>query len=205
LAAYWDTLGWADERVSDAGSAEQYLQASWDLTQDGVVAGHLCQLYEQTHRITNAIRMCQLAVYRLPMSGQLALSQYKTESETAQKNLDRLTMGSKLKGTGDAAGTVIQERTFKLPRFLTGTESAEFFVLFASDGKSNTFKVEEVKFISGSEKMKPQGKQLRNINFHVPAPDSVPARFVRRGILGCYQYTGCSFVLLDPASVQSLN
>jgi hypothetical protein len=53
--------------------------------------------------------------------------------------------------------------------------------------------------------MKLPGKQLKTIDFDVPAPDRVPTRFVRRGILGCYQYSGCSFALLDPASVHSLN
>jgi tetratricopeptide (TPR) repeat protein len=206
LAAYWDTLGWAHERVSELAVAEQYLRAAWKLTQDGVVAGHLCHVYERTHQITNAIQMCRLAVYRLPMSEQLALSQYKTESDTAQKTLDHLTLGAaKSQGTVDASDIVIRERTFKLPRFLPGTESAEFFVLLASTGKSKSFKVEDVKFISGSDKMKLQGKQLKNVDFNVPAPDEVPTRFIRRGILGCYQYTGCSFVLLDPASVHSLN
>lgn len=100
---------------------------------------------------------------------------------------------------------MIRERTFKLPRFLPGTESAEFFVLLASDGKSQTFKVEDTKFVSGSDKMKLQGKQLKTIQFNFSAPDNVPSRFVRRGILGCYQYTGCSFVLLDATSVNSVN
>lgn len=204
LAAYWDTLGWANERVSELGVAEPYLRASWKLTQDGLVAEHLCHLYERTHQITSAVQMCRLAVYRIPMSTQLSLSQYKSELDTAQKRLDHLT-GGVAKGTGDASDIAIRERTFKLPRFLLGTESAEFFVLLASDGKSKTFKVEDVKFISGSDKMKLQGKQLKNIDFNVPAPDNVPTRFVKRGILGCYQYTGCSFVVLDPASVQSVN
>ena len=204
LSAYWDTLGWANERSSDLEAAERFLQASWRLTQDGVVAGHLCRLYERTHQAASAIRMCQMALYRLPL-GRLALSQYKLESDAVQATLDHLTSRAKPKGTGAPSDAVIQERTFKLPRFLTGTESAEFFVLLASDGKSDQFKVEDVKFISGSDKLKLQGKQLRNIDFHVPAPDNVPSRFVRRGILGCYQYTGCSFVLLDPASAQSVN
>jgi len=64
---------------------------------------------------------------------------------------------------------------------------------------------EDIKFVSGSDKMRLQGKQLKSINFNFPAPSDVPARFVRRGILGCYQYSGCSFVLLDPTSVRSLN
>jgi hypothetical protein len=62
-----------------------------------------------------------------------------------------------------------------------------------------------VKFISGSGKMKLEGKQLKSINFKFPAPTGAPAQFVRRGFLGCYQYSGCSFVLLDPALVTSLN
>jgi hypothetical protein len=65
--------------------------------------------------------------------------------------------------------------------------------------------VEDTKFISGSDKMKLQAKQLKSIDFNVRAPSDVPARFVRRGILGCNEYSGCSFVLLDPASVHSLN
>jgi len=91
------------------------------------------------------------------------------------------------------------------PRFLPGTESAEFFVLLSSDASSRIFKVENVKFISGSDTMKLQGKQLKGIDFHILAPSNIPARFVWRGILGCYRYTGCSFVVLDPADVYSLN
>jgi tetratricopeptide (TPR) repeat protein len=85
LAAYWDTLGWVEERMSNLAPAEQYLRASWDLTQDGVVAGHLCHLYSRTHQTANAIQMCRLAVYRIPLSEQLALDQYKTEMDAAQK------------------------------------------------------------------------------------------------------------------------
>ena len=202
LAAYWDTLGWVNERMTNLGVAEQYLQASWKLTQDGVVAGHLCHLYRRTHQNANAIQMCRLAVYRIPMSEQMALSEYQTELGAAKENLKHLTGGT---AEGDASGVVIRERTFRLPRFLPGTETAEFFVLLVSDGKSKAFKVADVRFISGSNKMKAQRKQLTGIDFKVPAPDDVPARFVRRGILGCYQYTGCSFVLLDPATVHSVN
>jgi len=206
VAAYWDTLGWVDERMSNLEEAEQYLQAAWKLTQDGVVAGHLCHLYKRTHKVELAIEMCRLAVHRIPMSEGLALSQYKSEMDAAQENLDHLTAGAaKSKSAADATDVTIRERTFKLARFLPGTESAEFFLLLASDGKSKTFKVEDVKFIDGSDKMKLQGKQLKSIDFHVPAPSDVPTRFVWRGILGCYQYTGCSFVLLDPGSVHSLN
>jgi hypothetical protein len=146
-----------------------------------------------------------MAIYRMS-AGRLDMSQVPTEMAAAQENLNSLTgKAVKSRTSVDGSDLVIKEREFKLPRFLPGTESAEFFVLLGSDGKSKTFKVEDVKFIGGSDKMKLQGKQLRSINFSVPAPDEVPTRFVRRGILGCYQHTGCSFMLLDPATVQSLN
>jgi tetratricopeptide (TPR) repeat protein len=206
LAAYWDTLGWANEKASDLPAAEQYLRAAWKLTQDGVVAGHLCDVYRRSHQTTPGINMCRIALYRIPLSSQLPLDQYKSETDAAQENLKQLTGSAEPSKTApDATDLVIRERTFKLPRFLPGTESAEFFVLLASDGKSKAFKVEDVKFISGSDKMKLQGEQLKRIDFGYPAPDDVPARFVKRGILGCYQYTGCSFVVLDPSSVNSVN
>jgi tetratricopeptide (TPR) repeat protein len=206
LAAYWDTLGWVNERASKLEDAELYLRASWKLMQDGVVAGHLCHMYRRTHKVELAIRMCQMAIYRMALATGVSLDQYKTDLDAAQENLKQLTGGSaQSKNAGDVSARTNREREFKLPRFLVGTESAEFFVLLASDGKSKAFKVEDVKFISGSDKMKLQGEQLKSIDFNAPAPDGVPTRFVWRGILGCYQYTGCSFVLLDPGSVHSLN
>jgi tetratricopeptide (TPR) repeat protein len=205
LAANWDTLGWVHERMTNLEEAERFLQASWKLTQGGAVAGHLCHLYKRIHRNNAAIQMCRVTTYLIPPlrrpdgdSGMLAAE--------AQENLKQLT-GAQIKPaiSIDESNFLARERNFRLPRFLAGTESAEFFVLLATDAKSQTFKVEDVKFISGSDKMKLQGKQLKSIDFKVTSPGEGPARFVRRGILGCYQYSGCSFVLLDPASVHSLN
>jgi hypothetical protein len=206
VAAYWDTLGWVDERMSKLDEAEQYLLASWKLAQDGVVAGHLCHVYRREHKNEQAIQMCRIAIYRIPLRGGLTADESATEVAAAKQNLEHLTGGkSEPKSAEDATDLVVRERTFKLPRFLPGTESAEFFVLLAADGQSKSFKVDDVEFISGSAKMKLQGKQLKTVNFNFPAPGGARTRFVRRGILGCYQYSGCSFVLLDPASVKSLN
>ena len=206
VAAYWDTLGWVDERMSNLDEAEQYLRASWKLTQDGVVAGHLCHLYKREHKNEQAVQMCRIAIYRIPMRNGLPPDEASTEVAAAQENLDHLTAGSaKSNGVGDATDTVIHERTFKLGRFLPGTESAEFFVLLSSDGKSKNFKVEDTRFISGSDKMKLAGKELKTVELSFPVPGGAVTRFVRRGILGCYEYSGCSFVLLDPTSVTSLN
>jgi tetratricopeptide (TPR) repeat protein len=206
LAAYWDTLGWINERLSNMEPAERYLKASWRLDQDGVVAGHLCHLYRREHKTAAAIQMCRLAISRMSVSQQVAFGGYNTELAAAQENLRFLTGRSTNSANSfDESGKAIAERTFKLPRFLPGTESGEFFLLFASDGKSRTFAVEDVRFITGSDSIKRLAKQLKNVAFNIPAPADTKTRFVWRGILGCYKYTGCSFVVLDPASVDSLD
>jgi tetratricopeptide (TPR) repeat protein len=209
LASYWDTLGWVNGLLSNFEPAEEYLQASWKLTQSGTAASHLCQVYELEHKTAAAIRMCNLALERLPLSKVPRVwlaDQVTVEMDETRKRLQHLSGGSgKSNNTVDAAGLVVNEDTFKLLRFLPGTESAEFFVLLSSDGKNKTFQLEDTKFISGSAKMKPEGKRLKSINFNFPAPSGAPAHVVRRGILGCYQYSGCSFVLLDPGSVNTLN
>lgn len=206
LADYWDTVGWVNERMSNLEAADIYLRAAWRLTQDGVMAGHLCEMYKRTHQNARAAEMCRIAIQRMSMSHKLQLPEFQTETDKAQFNLDHLPGGqAKAKGGIMAPDPVLSERNFKLARFLPGTESAEFFVLLSSDGKSKTFKVEDTKFISGSAKMKLQGKQLKTIPFNFPAPSDTPSRFVVRGILGCYEYSGCSFLVLDPASVNSLN
>ena len=206
LMAYWDTLGWVLAENSTLDEAAVYLHAAWKLTQDGIVGNHLCQVYERMHKTELAIRACRMAVFRMPMASLSTASEAGKEMEDAQKRLKRLTQGTaKQKSDSEAADLVISERSFKLPRFLQGTEPAEFFLLFSADGKSKSFKVDDVKFVSGSDKMKTQGKQLKAIDFGFPAPGQGLSRFVRRGILGCYQYSGCSFVLLDPEAVHSVN
>src|SRR5581483_1256696 len=83
VAANWDTFGWVNERMSNMDTAEQYLLASWKLTQDGVVAGHLCHLYRRTHRTAAAIQMCRVALNRIPMSEGLRPDEASIEMESA--------------------------------------------------------------------------------------------------------------------------
>lgn len=205
VAASWDTLGWVNERMSKLDVAEQYLRASWRLTQNGVAAGHLCHLYRRTHQRQLAIEMCRLALNRLSTTILLSTNVSQLEVSAARENLSQMNVAISPKNVSDASDKIVQERRFDLPRFLPGTESAEFFVLLTSDAGSKTFKVNDVKFISGSEKMKRYGQELKSINFGLPAPPAeIPTRVIRRGILGCYQYTGCSFVVLDPEGVRSV-
>ena len=209
LASYWDTLGWVYNRMSQLDQAEKYLDAGWKMSQHGVIAAHLCHVYERLHKTQAAIQMCQFALYRIPLTGGPEMFGGANQMEETRKRLEHLqglspgsAKSQNMVATSDAINRM---NVFKLPRLVPGTASAEYFILLAADPGSGMFKIQDVKFISGSEKMKGSGKLLTSINFNFPSPDKIPARLVRRGILGCYQYTGCSFVLLDPSTVHSVN
>jgi hypothetical protein len=91
-----------------------------------------------------------------------------------------------------------QMRTIKLPRIVAGSVSAEFFVLIGHGGKV------EARFISGAESLKKAQKALESVSYNLKFPDANPALVLRRGVLGCYQYTGCSFVLMPTEAVFSI-
>jgi len=190
LAAYWDTLGWAYFRLGKLQEAEDYLSAAWELGQHADIADHLGQVYEQDHKREAAIHM-----YRL------ALAVTSTLPETRER-LERLT-GSGIKPDSSrvsAPQELSEMRTVKLDRLIEGAASAEFFLILAPGPR-----VEEVKFISGSEKLRSAGKTLAAAKLPEPFPQGSSARLVRRGILGCYAVTGCSFVLYTPGSVHSVD
>jgi hypothetical protein len=101
-----------------------------------------------------------------------------------------------MKDRGDLGET----RTFTIERIIKETSNADFFLLIGPGSK-----VEDVKFISGSEELKKGESALRKMNLKVPFPDDGPSRLVRRGILSCYPVTGCSFVLYNVGDVHSVN
>jgi tetratricopeptide (TPR) repeat protein/transglutaminase-like putative cysteine protease len=204
LAAFWDTLGWAQNRLSNFDEAENNLNAAWRLSRDGVPAAHLCHVYERQHKTQAAVHMCRLAMQRLPLASGPAMYESSVLMKETISRLDRLAPGP-----AKAADTSIDEinrmRTFKLPRVTTGTATADFFVLLATDPQTKAFKVLDVKFISGSQKLRSAGSALKTLNFNLHSPDASPTRVVLRGTLGCYPYSGCDIVLLDPNSVKSLD
>ena len=160
------------------------------LSQNAVIADHLGQVYEQEHKPEEAIR-----VYRLAQSENSHLPE-------TQERLNHLAPAKKGKPDGFFAGgaELSQMRTTKLGRLVPGAASAEFFLLFAPGPR-----LEDVEFISGSEKLRIAYKTLAATAFNVPFPNGSNARIIRRGILGCYPTTGCAFVMLIPSLVRSVN
>jgi tetratricopeptide (TPR) repeat protein len=199
LAAYWDTLGWVYFRMGNVEQAEKYLDAAWTTSQDPVVADHLGQISEQQHRKQAALHMYRLALAASPGTSHLA--DFMKQERTRIEHLG----GSADARLGIEADELKSMSKIQLPRLISGSASAEFFIMFAPDPRAPGFKVESIQFISGSEKMKFAGGALTSHGFKVLFPDSGPTRLIRRGILGCYQITGCSFVLLNLKDVRSVN
>ena len=199
LTMFWDTLGWVYSRSNDLVPAEAYLKAAWTLSASPVIGGHLGRLYEQQGKKEAALHMYQLA-YTASPSLIVPLSTmrppvFRKDASVLEQDIHRL--GGKPESSA-FTDDLNHMRTFKLPNIVSGTAEAEFFLLIGPGGKT------EAKFISGSDSLKGIQKTLESTNYNQPFPDEHPTRILRRGIVGCYQYTGCSFVLLSPDTVSSV-
>jgi hypothetical protein len=196
---FWDTLGWVYSRSNDLVPAEAYLKAAWTLSASPMIGGHLGHVYEQQRKKEAALRMYQLAYTASPSLIVPPLSAvapvFRKDASALEKDIRRL--GGKPESSA-FTDDLNRMRTFKLPRIVSGTAKAEFFLLIGPGGKA------EAKFISGSDSLKGVQKALESTNYNQPFPDEHPTRILRRGIVGCYQYTGCSFVLLSPDTVSSI-
>jgi hypothetical protein len=116
-----------------------------------------------------------------------------------------------LGGEGKVDSTVNQHRdelqqmrttTLKERPPLTG--SAEFWVLLGA--ANHGVAVENVKYVSGEEKLRSLEEALRHLKFDVNFPDETPTKILRRGVLSCSQASGsCTFVLVLPDDVRSVN
>jgi len=200
MASYWDTLGWVHFRLGHPDDAEQYLHAAWTLSQNGVTADHLGQLYELKQRKAEAIHMYRLAL-RASASSLSGADQDRIKARLSHLDPSADTSnGAKLRGSDSIGNELSEMRSVKLARFYQGSASADFDLLFGPGGK-----LEEVKRVKGSDKLDGAEKALRSANFPFSFPEGSKARILRQGILSCSTYTGCSIVLLTPEMVTTVN
>jgi hypothetical protein len=173
------------------------------LSQRVVVADHLGQVYEKQNKTAAAVKMYRLALAATP--ARLGQADSTKTIHARLEHLSHAKTGTRGWPYLDEGAALSQMRSSKVNRFAQGTSTAEIFLQLAWDSKTSEFKVEDWKFVSGSDKLKPSAQDLHAIHFNLSSPDGSPIRLARRGILGCYQYTGCSLVLFDPDLVRSVN
>ena len=194
IGAYWDTLGWVYSQKGDDAKALDFIQASWLLNQHGEVGDHLGQIYQKRGEKDRAIHMFALAI-AAPHS----------VPETRARLVILLGGNTGLDDrVKQAQGELASIRTLRAGKLLKEDAQADFFVLLEPGGKNA--KVEAVKFISGSEKLRPLAAKLRDLDYGPMFPDAAPAKLARRGTLACSALTGdCTFTLIRPEDVRSAN
>ncbi len=62
-------------------------------------------------------------------------------------------------------------------------------------------KLEDVKYVSGTDAMKSMAESLKTAKFDIEFPNESPVKLLRQGVLDCRAISGCNIVLLPPDSV----
>lgn len=197
LGADWDTLGWVYYQRGDFKQAESCLHAAWTLEQQNVIGYHLAQVYEKLNRPREAAHLYRLIAEQQGRGGEDSDAVAGAKSSLARMHAPLSLPRSRGLAFNPYAGELSEQRTTKLPP-IAKQASAEFFVLFAPGPK-----IEEVKFISGSEQLRSATKTLSQYKLKVAFPDDSSGRLVRRGMIACFPTTGCSFVLIPIESTKA--
>jgi tetratricopeptide (TPR) repeat protein len=187
LAAYWDTLGWIYFQKDDLKQAEAFINAAWALGQHAEIGDHLAQIYERRGDKTKAERL-----YAMSLAAQRPVPETRTRlaALVGEQKVDAM--------VAKYRGELASERTLKLGPLVKENAEAEFFVALAAGPR-----VEGVKFIRGSDKLKPFAAALMTAPFNAPFPDTTPTHVIRRGVLTCSP-AECTFVLTLPQDVRSV-
>jgi len=194
MGAYWDTLGWVYFQKGDNAKALDFVRASWLLNQHGEVGDHLAQVYQKRGEKDRAIHTFALAI-AAPHS----------VPETRARLVILLGGNTGIdERVKQAQAELASIRTLPAGKLLKEDAQADFFVLLSPGGKNA--RVDAVKFISGSEKLRPFAAKLRDLDYGPMFPDAAPVKLVRRGTLACSGSTGdCTFRLIRPEDVRSAN
>ena len=92
-------------------------------------------------------------------------------------------------------------RTIAAGKLLDEDAKADFFIAFLAGEK--TARVEAVRFISGSEKLRPLADRLRSLDYGAVFPDASPMKIVRRGTLSCSAKDGDCALTLSPRKMHA--
>ena len=195
LAAFWDTLGWVYFQQSDLTKASRYIRSSWSVSEHGTVGDHVGQLLAKQGQKDQAA-----AAYAQALAAQ------HPDPDTRAHLILLLGGNEKIDAMVEKAKLeLLQQRTFPLGKVLNQKADATFAILLSPSGADgSSAHVDDVKFLSGSDDLRPLADKLRSINFGAIFPDASPVKLVQVGRLSCSDSGDCSFVLSLPEDVHSL-
>ena len=187
LAACWDTLGWVHFQKGDLEIAERYIGAAWRLDPNGEMGDHLAQIYERRGEKDQAIEMYALAL-AAPHSSPETRARF-TLLLGGNSQIDDL--------VAQAAPRLAALRTIPAGKLLSEDAKADFFVALSPGEK--TASADAVRFISGSETLRPIAEKLRTIDYGEMFPNATPVKIIRRATLVCTTTSGDCVLILIPA------
>ena len=187
LGAYWDTLGWVYFGKGDSALAQRYLRAAWLLDQSGEIAEHLAEIDEKLGQKDRAIREYALAL-AVPNANPEARAKL-TLLLGGNAQIENL--------VNQAKPELVKLREIPAGKLLQEDAQADFLILQSPGGKSA--QVSAVRFVGGSEKLKPFADRLRSLDYGPVFPDAKDTKLVRRGTVTCSAKSGdCILTLMRP-------
>ena len=187
LAACWDTLGWVYFQKGDLAAADRYIRAAWMLDQNGEMGDHLAQIYEKRGEKERAVK-----------AYALALAAPRSNPDTRARLT--LLLGSN-SGIDDlvskAAPELAAMRAIPAGKLFGEDARADFFIALSPGDKLT--RADAVRFISGSEALRPMADKLRALNYGEMFPSVTPLKIIRRATLSCTGKSGECALTLIPA------
>ncbi len=194
IGLYWDTLGWVYFQKGDLQSAGRYVNSAWLLDQNGEIGDHLAQIYEKLGQKDRAIH-----------AYALALAAPNSVAETRARLTLLLGGNSQIDGlVSKAKPEIAALRAIPAGELLDEETQADFFILLSPAEKNA--RVDAVRFVSGSERLRALADRLRALDYGVPFPDASPLQIVRRATLSCPgKGADCTLTLVSPEDVHAVN
>lgn len=194
LAAYWDTLGWVYYQKGELATAEKYIMAAWSLDQHSEVGAHLGEIMEKTGRKDEAAK-----VYASASVGRRPVPE---ASEGLMRVSGKEGSASILRNASQEMNAMRIVKVASDQKFAKATQ-AQFYVVLAP-GTDSAAKVVDLKFINGDDKLIPVAAGLKTTKFNFSFPDNTSTRLIRRGTLYCDPNGTCTYTMITPDSVTSV-
>jgi TonB family protein len=192
MASYWDTRGWIYFLRGDNNHARSYVEASWSLHANPSVGDHLGQIYEQSGRPEDAVKVYAMAIAsaELPTRGQID----PDDIADAKKRLAKLapeTIDSKI---AQARGDLSSKNVVTVANESATNASGNFAVRISADGKPTEFRQ-----LNGDKTLAKFSDSLQAAKLPISLPESPGVELPLRGTLTCHSEDArCRFALLSP-------
>jgi hypothetical protein len=204
LAHAWSTRGWAALEAKDLPTAENYLRAAWQLSQDQMIGYQLGRLLEAKGDKAGAARqylLARFANYSGPFLGidtrvydEIGESYHRLTGKDANTTSADIAKRNYLDSPISQLSKETEFRQVTRTSKLTG--AALYVLVFEPE------KHVQAKFVSGDQGFQGLEAALKAYPFHPVFPEGSKARVLREVRLVCTPYAGCDGYMILPSAIE---